>query len=143
MGVITKKGLIVQERILDVLKAESPLSTRQIALKLRLSWHTVQQHCLHLLVKKKLEHFELVGSYIWLAKKEELVKTDATNQEIRELLQKQIDVEFQNTVDALLKQFKEKLLTPSSESSSQSLLPKQEARENRTTVQSAAGGVNK
>ena len=153
VGGITKKGLVVQERILDVLKEESPLSTRQLALKLNLSWHTVQQHCLHLSLKKKLSNFELAGSYIWLLseskidtenKKRENKKTKNTKTEneveispeeqLDEVLETEINAELQTVINSFLKQFKEKITLP--------VQMKQEkiTREIEITAQNNAGG---
>ena len=140
VGGITKKGLLVQSRVLDALKEESPLSTRQLALKLNLSWHTVQQHCLHLFIKKKLKHFELAGSYIWLLseskKGREKKKTENETKispegQLDTVLETEINAELQTLINSFLKQFKEKITLPE---------PKEKARENRTIAQSAAGG---
>ncbi len=143
MGVITKKGLIVQESILNVLKEESPLSTRQLALKLSISWHTAQQHCLHLLVKKKIEHLELAGSYVWLSKKNIDTLSKNIEQQVNQLVDTEINSEFQQAIDALLRQLKEKVganpLSP--EQNVFDTNPKKKTRENRTTAQFAAGGV--
>jgi hypothetical protein len=66
---ITRKGRIVQEQILDCIeKAENPVSTRQLALQLGYSWHTVQQYCFELLLKKKIDRIPLAGSHVWIVK---------------------------------------------------------------------------
>ena len=150
VGGITKKGLIVQERILDALKEESPLSTRQLALKLNLSWHTVQQHCLHLSLKKKLSNFELAGSYIWLVSESKInvenqkTENEKTKNQKREneveispeeqldaLLETEINAELQTVINSLVKQFKEKITLPD---------PKEKTREIEITAQNNAGG---
>ncbi len=150
MGGITKKGLLVQSRVLDALKEESPLSTRQLALKLNLSWHTVQQHCLQLFIKKKLKHFELAGSYIWLLSERKISvenkKTEdekkknrkaenetkiSPEEQLNAVLETEINAELQTAINSFLKQFKEKITLPA---------PKENTREREITAQNNAGG---
>ncbi len=44
-----------------------PVSTRQLALKLGFSWHIVQEQCLELLIKKKIDRIETTASHLWTA----------------------------------------------------------------------------
>lgn len=48
--------------------AENPISTRQLAINLCLSWHTAQQYCLELLLKGKIDRLTIGGSHIWIKK---------------------------------------------------------------------------
>ena len=68
MWVITRKGKLIQEQILDHIEnATYPLSSRQLAVHLGYSWNTIQQHCLELLVRNKLQRFQTPGAHLWIA----------------------------------------------------------------------------
>lgn len=55
----------------------NPISTRQLAINLCLSWHTAQQYCLELLLKGKIDRLTIGGSHIWLKKGSYSAKIDA------------------------------------------------------------------
>ncbi|MBI5001997.1 hypothetical protein HZC31_01280 [Candidatus Woesearchaeota archaeon] len=127
VGDITRKGVRVQELLLERIKKEDHLiSTRQLALILNLSWHTVQQHCLSLQVKKKIDGFQIAGSYLWIRKGSFIVK----KQEDETLLQTFLDTEIKKLKDEIniLKQKKIESKTS------------QKIRERETTAQNSAGG---
>lgn len=91
---MTRKGNKVQKRIMRMLlKKSRPFSTREIALKLRLSWHTVQEHCLELLNKGEIERMRIGTTHVWM--KKNIVDT-ALNQSI--------DNEIDALIQILLKQ---------------------------------------
>ena len=98
VGDITRKGVRVQELLLERIEKEDHLiSTRQLALILNLSWHTVQQHCLSLQVKKKIDGFQIAGSYLWVQKGSFIAK----KQEDETLLQTFLDTEIKNSASNL------------------------------------------
>jgi len=67
--VITRKNKAVREQILNFIQTEEyPISTRQLTLKLSCSWHTVQQQCLELQIKGKIDRLEVTGSHLWTKK---------------------------------------------------------------------------
>lgn len=136
MSWITKNGLIVQERILKLLKEERPLSTRQISLKLQLSWHTVQQHCLYLFAKKKLEYLELASSYIWVSREKKTADEQLLKQNVFDsILNEEINTELQKVLASFLPQVKEKMILLEKQS-------EQNARESKITAQHAGGENN-
>jgi len=60
--------------ILKVLEeAPRPISTRDLALKAKVSWHTADRHCLKLQLDRKVDSFIVGKSTAWFIKKE--VKT--------------------------------------------------------------------
>lgn len=66
MWVITHKGKMIQEGILDYIQKHNyPISTREICLKLGFSWHTVQQYCLELQLKERISRLEVAGTHLW------------------------------------------------------------------------------
>ena len=92
---MTKKGDKIQKKIIRILlKEERPLSTRELAMKFDISWHTVQQYCLELLASGKLERLRIGTTHAWMLKKEKIVDS---------LLTKTID----NEIEALQKQLEE------------------------------------
>ena len=98
VGDITRKGVRVQELLLERIEKEDHLiSTRQLALILNLSWHTVQQHCLSLQVKKKIDGFQIAGSYLWVQKGSFIAK----KQEDETLLQTFLDTEIKKLKDEI------------------------------------------
>jgi len=46
-----------------------PLSTREITLKLNISWHTADRYCLKLQVQNKVSCFTIGKSTAWFVKK--------------------------------------------------------------------------
>ena len=64
---ITRKGTLIQKQILSQIEtADYPLSSRQLALHLGYSWNTIQQHCLELLVRNKIERIKTPGAHLWI-----------------------------------------------------------------------------
>jgi predicted ArsR family transcriptional regulator len=65
---INRKDL--KEKILEVLKnSNKPLSTDEIASKLKISWHTVMRHCLDLELQDKLSKFIIGRISAWTVKR--------------------------------------------------------------------------
>ena len=97
---ITRKGQLIQEQILNQIEtALYPLSSRQLALHLRYSWNTIQQHCLELLVKNKIERIKTPGAHLWILNgtyKKTTTPEDITERETA------IDKEIEKTIDELL-----------------------------------------
>lgn len=65
---MTRKGLCVQEQILDIIREGNPLSTSQLAQHLKVSWHTVQHYCFELVFKGKIDKLTVGSSHIWIKK---------------------------------------------------------------------------
>ncbi|MBI4010409.1 MAG: hypothetical protein HY361_04465 [Candidatus Aenigmarchaeota archaeon] len=64
---MTKKG--IDKVILNLIKdAGRPLSTRDIALKLNLAWHTADRYCLKLQLQGKVANFTIGKSTAWYKK---------------------------------------------------------------------------
>jgi DNA-binding Lrp family transcriptional regulator len=62
----------IDTKILDLLNSEPrPISTRELAIKAKLSWHTVINHCLRLQIKGRLDGYKIGNINVWIIKKEE------------------------------------------------------------------------
>jgi DNA-binding transcriptional regulator YhcF (GntR family) len=132
VGGITRKGMRVQELLLErIEKEEYPISTRQLALALQLSWHTVQEYCLKLQLKKKIHGFRTAGSYLW-TKKEIFSEKDDKTTILRTLLDEQLNEQLNQEINSEIRKLREEIASL-----------KQKARENRITAQFVAGGENK
>lgn len=117
MWVITRKGRLVQEQILDSIIGEAyPISTRQICLKLGYSWHTIQQYCLELLVKKRINRLEVAGTHLWvpnnfLKKRVHKKNTEQSQEEIlraiilNKALDADLNAEIRREIEKLLAKF--------------------------------------
>ena len=46
--------------------AENPISTREISLKSKKAWHTVDRHCLKLQLKQKINGFKIGNVNAWV-----------------------------------------------------------------------------
>ena len=65
-----KLGKKIDLEILNALKSsKNPLSTRDLALKIKRAWHSVQTHCLKLQLNGKLNGFTVTNINIWQIKK--------------------------------------------------------------------------
>ncbi len=96
---ITRKGTLIQEHILRQIEtADYPLSSRQLAIQLGYSWNTVQQHCLELLVRKKLQRMETPGAHLWVVDGSYTKKKATAQEKYMEV----IDAEIEKVVDELL-----------------------------------------
>ncbi len=61
---MTKKG--IDTAIYSLIKESSrPISTRDIALRLKLAWHTADRYCLKLQLQKKINCFTIGKSTAW------------------------------------------------------------------------------
>jgi len=61
---MVKKGS--EERILKLIQeADRPVSTREIAIKLNIAWHTADRYCLKLQLKEKISTFTIGKSTAW------------------------------------------------------------------------------
>jgi DNA-binding transcriptional regulator YhcF (GntR family) len=66
---MVKKSL--DKLILKVLEeASRPLSTRDLALKAKVSWHTADRYCLKLQLQGMIDSFVVGKSTAWFVKKE-------------------------------------------------------------------------
>lgn len=64
------RGKEIDEIILKTLsKNERPVSTRDIALKIRVSWHPVLNHCLRLQMAGKVDGFRVGNMNLWVIKR--------------------------------------------------------------------------
>ena len=66
---MVKRG--VEQAIFAYIKDLSPrpVSTREIAFKVNLSWHTADRHCLKLKILSKIDSFTIGKSTAWYLKK--------------------------------------------------------------------------
>jgi len=64
-----KLGKKIDLEILNALKnSKTSLSTRDLALKIDRAWHSVQNHCLKLQLKDKINGFTVTNINIWQKK---------------------------------------------------------------------------
>ena len=62
-------GKQIEKSILELVQRENyPLSTRQIALKIKRAWHSTQNHCLELQLKGKIARLTVGGTHLWIKK---------------------------------------------------------------------------
>ena len=65
-----KLGKKIDQEILNSLKSSaSPLSTRDLAIKIGRAWHSVQTHCLKLQLKGQINGFTVTNINIWEQKR--------------------------------------------------------------------------
>ena len=65
-----KLGIKIESDILKVLhEAETPISTRDIALKIERAWHSVQSHCFRLQIAGKINGYRISNLNVWELKK--------------------------------------------------------------------------
>jgi DNA-binding Lrp family transcriptional regulator len=70
MGLKEKRGASIDSKILSVLNKEAhPISTRDLGIKAKLSWHTVINHCLRLQMANKLDGYKIGNLNVWCLKK--------------------------------------------------------------------------
>jgi len=69
-GFKEKRGKSIDKSLLELLNSENkPVSTRDISIKTKLSWHTVINHCLKLQMAGKIEGYKLSNLNVWFIKK--------------------------------------------------------------------------
>lgn len=67
--VIIKIGIRIELAILNVLSNQvNPISTRELAIKINRSWHSVQYHCLRLQMQGKVIGYRISNINVWLIK---------------------------------------------------------------------------
>ena len=65
-----KLGRKIERDILTVLRdSKTPISTRDIALKIGRAWHSVQSHCLRLQLAGKISGYRISNLNVWEIKK--------------------------------------------------------------------------
>ncbi len=65
-----KIGKKIEEDILKSLhESKLPVSTRDLALKIKRAWHSVQGHCLRLQIDGKVEGYRISNLNVWELKK--------------------------------------------------------------------------
>ena len=65
-----KLGKKIEVGILKVLsEAKTPVSTRDIALKIERAWHSVQGHCLRLQIDGKIIGYRISNLNVWEIKR--------------------------------------------------------------------------
>ena len=106
----------MQEQLLSYLETvDNPITTRQLALRLGVSWHTIQHYCLELHAKKKIGQFSSSGFYYWTKKAvHQENKDNVIENERKKLisileneLDKEIDVEIDAEIETLLREIEE------------------------------------
>lgn len=61
-----KRGKEIDKKILNVLKGkERPASTREISLLMKVSWHTVINHCLRLQLSGEIDGYKIGNLNVW------------------------------------------------------------------------------
>jgi hypothetical protein len=69
MGCMKKRGESIDVKIIDFLKKQHhPISTREISINIRLSWHTVINHCLRLQMTGKVYGYKIGNLNVWVIK---------------------------------------------------------------------------
>jgi ATP-dependent Clp protease ATP-binding subunit ClpA len=77
---ITRKGRSVQGQVLALIKStDSPISTRQLAIKLNVSWHTVQHYCFELLLKNEIDRLRVGTTHAWHKVKHNAIVEETNN----------------------------------------------------------------
>lgn len=65
-----RRGGFLDSVILKKLELqEYPISTRELALRTKLSWHTVINHCLRLQMNGKVIGYKIGNINVWIKKK--------------------------------------------------------------------------
>ena len=69
----TRKAKLGKKIEVDILKvlseAKTPISTRDIAIKIERAWHSVQGHCLRLQLAGKIIGYRISNLNVWEIKK--------------------------------------------------------------------------
>ena len=69
MGFTKKRGESIDIKIMGFLKKQlHPISTRGISINVRLSWHTVINHCLRLQMAGKVNGYKIGNLNVWMIK---------------------------------------------------------------------------
>ncbi len=56
----------IDEQILEILRnSRVPVSTREISLRIKRAWHSVNSHCLHLQLEGKIHGFRIGKMNVW------------------------------------------------------------------------------
>ncbi len=64
------RGSEIDKRILKALStSKRPISTRDIAVQIGVSWHPVRFHCLQLQMAGKIDGFRVGNMNLWVIKK--------------------------------------------------------------------------
>jgi len=70
MDFMEKRGDNINSKIISILQRETrPVSTRDLSIKTKLSWHTVINHCLKLQFSGKIEGYKIGNLNVWFIKK--------------------------------------------------------------------------
>ena len=65
-----KLGKEIDQAIINTLKSsKTPISTRDLALKIGRAWYSVQTHCLRLQIDGKIEGFKVTNINVWQIKR--------------------------------------------------------------------------
>lgn len=63
---VKKRGESIDFKIICFLKKQvHPISTREISISLKLSWHTVINHCLRLQIAEKIYGYKIGNLNVW------------------------------------------------------------------------------
>ncbi len=70
IGFKEKRAKEIDKRILELLKKEGkPVSTREIAMKVNVAWHTIDRHCLRLQMSNTIDGYRISNINVWVTKK--------------------------------------------------------------------------
>jgi hypothetical protein len=65
-----KKSKLIQRHIISLLEAsDKPVSTREMALKTKSAWHSVQLNCMKLQLDGKLDCMKIGNINAWMMRK--------------------------------------------------------------------------
>lgn len=71
MGLVKKRGESIDIKIIGFLKKQiHPISTREISINTKLSWHTIINHCLRLQMAGKIYGYKIGNLNVWTMKNE-------------------------------------------------------------------------
>ena len=66
MGFKEKRASKIDLKIIDILKKEGkPISTRDLSLKSKYSWHTTINHCLRMQMDGKISGYKIANLNVW------------------------------------------------------------------------------
>ncbi|MBD3313413.1 hypothetical protein GF345_03140 [Candidatus Woesearchaeota archaeon] len=75
-------GREIEKKVLKILeKSDRPVSTRDLALRIERSWHSVQHHCFRLQIAGKIDGFRVGRMNLWVIKKQDSEESNEDNAE--------------------------------------------------------------
>lgn len=70
MSLVKKRAEMIDNKILEYLKKQiRPVSTLDISNNLKMSWHTIINHCLKLQIAGRIEGYKIANLNVWSFKR--------------------------------------------------------------------------